>query len=249
METKTCNECGKKLPATLEYFEKDKTAKEGLRGKCRMCRKERRKSSYQTNQEKIQTGISPSRLLPNEAAEHIGCSYGKLMQMVRNGEIPHFRIGNRVFFMKEKLDEWLDEKNQDDSIYQNLKNRERIKMQQNHKIDERDYGLLSETINTSQEHKIKDITPDILRESAKIFEESIKAMEEAVKSIELLSKVLNVSSKIDEGLILQLMYVPERYRAFADIIENNKLTSKAEEALLDIVKIIKAKTPDVMVIK
>jgi excisionase family DNA binding protein len=30
------------------------------------------------------------------------------MQMVRKGEIPHYRIGRRVFFTKETLDLWLD---------------------------------------------------------------------------------------------------------------------------------------------
>lgn len=48
-----------------------------------------------------------TRLLPEEAAEYIGCRYDKLLQMVRNKEIPHYRIGRRVFFTKEGLDNWI----------------------------------------------------------------------------------------------------------------------------------------------
>lgn len=48
------------------------------------------------------------RLLPQEAAEYIGCGYDKLMQMVRKKEIPNYRIGRRVFFTKEGLDSWID---------------------------------------------------------------------------------------------------------------------------------------------
>jgi excisionase family DNA binding protein len=52
------------------------------------------------------TGLT--RLLPKEAADYVGCGYDKLMQMVRRGEIPHYRIGRRVFFTKEKLTLWID---------------------------------------------------------------------------------------------------------------------------------------------
>ena len=49
-----------------------------------------------------------TRMLPNEAAEYIGCRYDKLMQMVRKKEIPHYRIGRRVLFTKESLDLWIE---------------------------------------------------------------------------------------------------------------------------------------------
>ncbi len=49
-----------------------------------------------------------TRLLPHEAAEYIGCRYDKLMQMVRQREIPFYRIGRRVFFIKETLDLWIE---------------------------------------------------------------------------------------------------------------------------------------------
>jgi len=49
-----------------------------------------------------------TRLLPKEAAECLGCGYDKLMQMVRMKKIPHYRIGQRVFFTKETIDTWID---------------------------------------------------------------------------------------------------------------------------------------------
>lgn len=52
--------------------------------------------------------IEKTRMLPKEAAEYIGCGYDKLMQMVRQGKVIHYRIGRRVFFRKESLDLWLD---------------------------------------------------------------------------------------------------------------------------------------------
>lgn len=49
-----------------------------------------------------------TRLLPEEAAAFIGCGYDKLMKMVRKHEIPHFRIGRRVFFTRETLALWIE---------------------------------------------------------------------------------------------------------------------------------------------
>lgn len=49
-----------------------------------------------------------TRLLPQEAAQHLGCGYDKLMGLVRAKQIPHYRIGRRVFFTKEALDQWID---------------------------------------------------------------------------------------------------------------------------------------------
>jgi len=54
------------------------------------------------------TMTEKTRLLPKEAADHIGCKYDKLMQMVRLKQIPHYRIGRRVFFTQESLDLWID---------------------------------------------------------------------------------------------------------------------------------------------
>lgn len=52
--------------------------------------------------------MQKTRLSPNQAARYIGCSYDKLLQMVRAGEVPHYRIGARVFFTQEKLAAWID---------------------------------------------------------------------------------------------------------------------------------------------
>ena len=49
-----------------------------------------------------------TRLLPAEAANYIGCGYDKLMQLVRLKQIPHYRIGRRVFFTKEALSLWIE---------------------------------------------------------------------------------------------------------------------------------------------
>jgi len=49
-----------------------------------------------------------TRLLPEEAANYVGCRYDKLMHMVRKNEIPHYRIGRRVLFTKESLDQWIE---------------------------------------------------------------------------------------------------------------------------------------------
>ncbi len=52
--------------------------------------------------------MEKSRLLPKEAAEYLGCRYDKLLQMVRLKQIPHYRIGRRVFFTKETLSLWIE---------------------------------------------------------------------------------------------------------------------------------------------
>lgn len=48
------------------------------------------------------------RMTVKEAAPYIGSSEYKLREMVNNKEIPHYRIGNRIMFRKEKLDEWIE---------------------------------------------------------------------------------------------------------------------------------------------
>lgn len=51
-----------------------------------------------------------TRLMPQEAFELIGCRYDKGMAMVRTGELDgtYYRIGRRVFFIKEKLEQWIE---------------------------------------------------------------------------------------------------------------------------------------------
>lgn len=53
--------------------------------------------------------MSKTRLCPQEAAGFIGCGYDKLLQMVRQGKIPHYRIGRRVFFTKEAISLWIED--------------------------------------------------------------------------------------------------------------------------------------------
>lgn len=42
-----------------------------------------------------------------EAAEHIGVSYWKLLELAKAGSVPHARIDGRLLFRKESLDKWL----------------------------------------------------------------------------------------------------------------------------------------------
>lgn len=52
MKTKICTKCGKKLPATLEYFRKKKRYKYGLDSCCKECKREYEKEYYWKNREK-----------------------------------------------------------------------------------------------------------------------------------------------------------------------------------------------------
>lgn len=49
MKTKICTKCGKKLPATAEYFYRDKSKKDGLEYQCKQCYKK----YYQEHREQI----------------------------------------------------------------------------------------------------------------------------------------------------------------------------------------------------
>ncbi len=48
-------------------------------------------------------------LAAKEGAEYIGCSYWTILEMAKAGKIPHIRVGKRVLFRRESLDEWLKE--------------------------------------------------------------------------------------------------------------------------------------------
>lgn len=54
--------------------------------------------------------IDVTRLEPKAAFEMIGCRYDCGMHKVRTGELAgtFYRIGNRVFFVKEKLELWVE---------------------------------------------------------------------------------------------------------------------------------------------
>lgn len=54
MNTKVCTgECGQELPATLEFFGKQKGGKYGLKARCKKCLKEERKKYLEENKERI----------------------------------------------------------------------------------------------------------------------------------------------------------------------------------------------------
>lgn len=44
-----------------------------------------------------------------EAAPYLGASPFKLGEMCRQKKIPHYRIGNRIYFRKVVLDQWIEE--------------------------------------------------------------------------------------------------------------------------------------------
>ena len=48
------------------------------------------------------------RMTVKEAAPYIGASEYKLREMVRQKEVPHYRIGNRILFRKEVLNQWIE---------------------------------------------------------------------------------------------------------------------------------------------
>ena len=40
-------------------------------------------------------------------------SYWKLLELAKTGQIPHFKVGNRVFFRRESLDDWIKRQESD----------------------------------------------------------------------------------------------------------------------------------------
>ena len=51
MKTKVCKTCKKELPATEQYFHKEKGGKYGLRSNCRECRHIERMEYYQKHKQ------------------------------------------------------------------------------------------------------------------------------------------------------------------------------------------------------
>lgn len=47
------------------------------------------------------------RMNVKEAAPYIGASEYKLREMVRMKQIPAYKVGNRIFFRKDTIDEWI----------------------------------------------------------------------------------------------------------------------------------------------
>lgn len=59
--------------------------------------------------------IQRTTLTAKEAAEYLGISYWLITQLVRRKQIPCSRVGKRILFRKEALDNYLRSK-EDDSI-------------------------------------------------------------------------------------------------------------------------------------
>lgn len=59
--------------------------------------------------------IQRTTLTAKEAAEYLGISYWLITQLVRRKQIPCSRVGKRILFRKEALDNYLSSK-EDDSI-------------------------------------------------------------------------------------------------------------------------------------
>ena len=45
-----------------------------------------------------------------EVSEYLHCSVSLIRKMVANKEIPYFRMGNRLYFKKEIIDTWINNK-------------------------------------------------------------------------------------------------------------------------------------------
>lgn len=43
------------------------------------------------------------------AAEYIGLSYWKLLELAKAGGVPHIRVCGKILFRRESLDTWLTE--------------------------------------------------------------------------------------------------------------------------------------------
>ena len=46
-------------------------------------------------------------LTVKEAASYMRSSDWKIYMMVKAGQIPHFRVGGKILFRKETLDQWM----------------------------------------------------------------------------------------------------------------------------------------------
>jgi len=53
--------------------------------------------------------VQKATLQTRQAAEYIGISYWKLLELAKAGLVPHIRIGGRLLFRRETLDVWLEQ--------------------------------------------------------------------------------------------------------------------------------------------
>ncbi|QRG65283.1 helix-turn-helix domain-containing protein [Brevibacillus choshinensis] len=57
--------------------------------------------------------MQPTTLTVTQLAERLGVHQDTIYTMVRQKQIPHFRIRSRIFFRSETIDAWM--KNQEES--------------------------------------------------------------------------------------------------------------------------------------
>ncbi|MGN1097402.1 MAG: helix-turn-helix domain-containing protein [Clostridia bacterium] len=62
-----------------------------------------------TSETKSINELASDRITPREASEILGCSEYTLRQKVREGLIPHYRVGKRMFLRKSSLLSWIEE--------------------------------------------------------------------------------------------------------------------------------------------
>jgi len=51
--------------------------------------------------------IKSPTLNAKQAARYIGISYWTLLALAREGQVKHFKGGNRLLFRQQSLDEWM----------------------------------------------------------------------------------------------------------------------------------------------
>jgi hypothetical protein len=97
MKTKTCSKCGKELPATKEYFYKDKKGKLGLYSKCKECHCKISKNYRDRNKEKY---IKYREEHKEEMAEYNKKYWAENKEKLKKDKI-EYRKNNREMIRKK----------------------------------------------------------------------------------------------------------------------------------------------------
>ena len=53
--------------------------------------------------------ITRETITAKEAADYVGISYWKILELAKAGKIPHIRLQGRVLFRRHSLDEWMSQ--------------------------------------------------------------------------------------------------------------------------------------------
>ncbi|CAM4166329.1 DNA-binding protein [Bacillus subtilis] len=56
--------------------------------------------------------MNRTALTPQEAADFLGVHKETIYIMVRNGQIPHFKVRKKIFFRVDSLNEWIKQQEQ-----------------------------------------------------------------------------------------------------------------------------------------